>query len=223
MTTKTEKQTPDPEAAVIHSRGELDGVTPGVAVRVKMTGPTTPPYDTVGGCLDRAYRNSFTTHTVTTDGLTRDVHAAVRAIAAELNYHHQGHPHAGRHQPDGRMRQIDRDIRLEWHLRVLKLAGLDAEDVQVLHDALDLPAREPDWWDGCDRLDERNRQTRLSWTTGTDPGTGAQWRITHPDSYPVVTISATLPDGREVTGKMDLRDYVGQHVARLMDQESQQG
>lgn len=218
MTTKTEKQAPDPEAPVIYSRGELDGVTPGVAVRVKMTGPTTPPYDMVGGCLDRAYRNSFTTPTVTTDGHARRVGDAVRAIAAELNYHHEGHPHAGRHQPDSRMRKIDRDIRLEWHLRVLKLAGLDAEDVRTLHDAMELPVRDPDWEEGCDRLDEMNRQTHISWMTGTDPGTGARWKIVSPDSYPVITLSATLPDGSEVTGKMDLRDYIGQHIARMAGQ-----
>lgn len=214
----TTKQQPDPSAAVIQSLGELDGVPEGVAVRVKMDGPTTPPYDEVGGALDRAHRQGLKTYEVLTDGGTRRVGAAAAAIAHELDYRHLGHLVSGRHQPDDRMQKIDRDLRLEWHLRTLRLAGLDAEDSETLRIALGLRETDQQFEQSCDEMDERNRRVTESWLSGVDARTGAEWKIQGPLGFrwKAFTLTATLPDGRVVSGKANLSDYVGDHLARLI-------
>ncbi len=215
-----EKQAPDQNAPVIHTLGELDGVPEGVAVPVKLDGPTNPPYDDLGGALDRAHRIGLKVFQIVTDGYPRHVTKAVRVIASELGYHHVGHLASGRHQPDDRVQKIARDVRLEGHLRVLKLAGLDADDVDLLHAALQLPARDETselLEQAQDELDERNRQTLAKNMSGTDDATGATWQLKGPAGlhWPVLTLTATLPDGREVTGPLDMRAYVGQRLAEL--------
>jgi hypothetical protein len=214
---------PDPFAKVIYTLGELDDVPIGVAAPVKLTGPVTPPYDEIGAALDVAHRHALKTFEVKTDGRVRQVSEAVDKIASELGYRWEGHPYAGRYQPHPRVRQVERDIRFEWHLRTLILAGLPDLEVRELHQALRLPDRDPEFWRGCDDLDRRNEEASRANLSGETDGT--RWEIRGPLGFhwPVFTLHATEEDGRELSGKMDLRDYVAAHLDRLRaDAEAEQ-
>lgn len=214
--TDAPRLTPDPFAKAIDSLGELDNVPEGVAVRVRMDGPITPPYDEIGGALDRARRVSLKTLQVKTDGRVRDVGEAIRTIADELGYRWIGHPYAGRHEPDTRVQKYGRDSRLMWHLRALELAGLPPAESREIHEALALPEGGEAFWQSCDDLDARNAAGSLANLSGVTDG--VQWEIRGPLGlhWPVFRLVATTPDGREVTAPIDLREYVPQHLARML-------
>lgn len=210
--------TPDPTAAVIHTLGELDNTPAGQPAPVTLTGPTTPPYDHISAALDRAHRIGLTTHTITTDGTVHTITNAVRALAAELGYNWRGHPYAGRHEPHNRVRTVDRNSRLYWHLRATKVAGLPDNDITLLHNALNLPEPDRDFERSCDELDEHNAANARHNLTGIDPATGATWQIIGPPGlhWPAFTVKTTLPDGRELTSRADLRDYITTHLANIL-------
>ena len=124
---------------------------------------------TIEDVLRALVRHSYRSpHTVTTDGKKYDVPEQAKWLASELGYHVGHRGDSDGHlvidiAADERYPGILRNIRNEWGLRALDLAGMPEADVDRVRAALGLKPRDREWDRSCDEHDERNRRVHEEW------------------------------------------------------------